>query len=184
MRVAATAALAALLVWQAPVFGQEGPQEVPAEPPLGAIVAHFFPGYVPVALSDLEPAIGELTVTAAVYDHTDRSPTSIKADFDGNGFPDYAVLIKKTTEYGSDEIFTILMGFGEGRYAKAMESFFGGLSSDIYLGYMPAGASLGAGDEAVTLEYPAATLTVQGQSPDAFYWDPAGNRFANLPARQ
>lgn len=190
MRVAAIAALAALVAWQAPAHAQEGPQKAPVEPPLSAIVVHFFPGYAPVSLGDLDPAIAELTVTAAVYDDTDRSPTMIRADFDGNGFTDYAVLIKKSSEDGTDEIFTILMAYGGGRYAKAMESFFGSLSSDIYLGYLPAGATVGAdpgniqASAAVVLPGPAVTLTVQGQTPDAFYWDKEARRFANLPATQ
>ena len=97
MRFAAVTCLAALMTLAAPALGQEGPQKAPAEPPLAAILAHFFPGYAPVTLGDLAAEVGALTVQDAAYDHSDRSPTAIRADFDGNGHADYAVLIKKQT---------------------------------------------------------------------------------------
>jgi hypothetical protein len=187
MRFTAVACLSALMTIQAPTptLALEGPQKSPAEPPLEAIVAHFFPGYVPVALGDLAPEIGALTVQDAAYNHSDRSPTSIRADFDGNGYPDYAVLIKTRSSSGSDEIFTILMGYGGGRYAMTMESFFGRLSEDIYLGYLPPGVQIrrtasgwppsGAG--VLTLDTPSVTLNLLREAADVFYWDETHRRF-------
>jgi len=178
------ACLAAFLTLTAPALAQEGPQKVPAEPPLAAIVEHFFPGYAPVTLGDLAAEVGALTVKDAVYDHSDRSPTAIRADFDANGHADYAVLIRKQTASGSDEIFAILMGYGEGRYAKTMESFFGRLSEDIYLGYMPAGAEIRLTVASPVLEpipfrldAPAVTLNVLNQGSDVLYWDAKPDMF-------
>lgn len=186
MRFAAVTCLAALLALSAPAVAQEGPQKAPAEPPLAAIVAHFFPGYVPVALGDLAAEVGGLTVNDPVYDHSDRSPTAIRADFDGNGHADFAILIKTQSASGSDEIFAILMGHGQGRYAKAMESYFGRLAEDIYLGYMPAGIEirrtvpwspwLESGP--LKLGAPAVTLNVLNETSDVFYWDAKRNLFS------
>ena len=170
----------------APAAAQTGPQKVPAEPPLAAIVAHFFPGYAPVTLGDLAVEVGALTVKDPAYDHSDRSPTAIRADFDGNGHADYAVLIKKQSASGSDEIFTILMGYGGGQYAKAMESFFGRLSEEIYLGYMPAGAQIRRAVSAspwpesgpLMLKAPAVTLSVLNETSDVLYWDAKRNLFS------
>ena len=186
MRFAAVACLAAIMTLAAPALAQEGPQKIPAEPPLAAIVAHFFPGYAPVTLGDLAAGIGALTVNEAVYDHTDRSPTAIRADFDGNGHADYAVLIKKQSASGSDEVFAILLGHGQGRYAKAMESFFGRLAEDIYLGYMPAGVEIRRAvpwspwleSGPLTLTAPAVTLNVLNETSDVFYWDAKRNMFS------
>ena len=190
MRLAASAALAAFMGLQTPAWGQETlVQQAPAEP-VESVIAHFFPGYGPVPLGDLTPEIGALTVSDPAYDSADRSPTSIKADFDGNGFTDYALLIRQVAGPEADEIFVILMGHGQGRYAKAIESFFGGLAGDIYLGYLPAGAVLpapgeaGASAPALTLEHPAVTLNVFGQLSDAFYWDKLSGRFMNAPVPQ
>ena len=189
MRFATTAVLAAYMGFQAPAWGQETPvQQAPVEPPLESVITHFFPGYAPVPLGDLAPEIGALTVSNPVYDNPDRSPTSVSADFDGNGFSDYGLLIRKTAGPEADEIFVILMGHGEGRFAKAIESFFGGVARDIYLGYLPAGTVLSAPADAggnappLMLENPAVTLNVLGQLADAFYWDKLSGRFMNVPA--
>lgn len=185
MRFAALAVLAAFMILQAPARAQDGPQKVPAEPPLEAVVAHFFPGYAPVALGDLAQEVGALTVEDRIYDHSDRSPTVIRADFDGNGHADFAVLIKKRSESGADEIFTILLSHGQGRYAKAMESFFGKLARDIYLGFIPAGtevrraaASPTAESVPLRLDGPAVTLNVLNQARDAFFWNSEGSQFS------
>lgn len=189
MRFAATAVLAAFMGFLAPAWGQETPvQQAPAEPPLESVISHFFPGYVPVPLGDLAPEIGALTVSDPVYDSPDRSPSAIRADFDGNGFSDYALLIRKTEGPEADEIFVILMGHGEGRFATAIESYFGGVARDIYLAYLPAGAILVAPADAagsappLMLENPAVTLNIFGQLTDAFYWDKLSGRFMNVPA--
>jgi hypothetical protein len=189
MRFAAAATLAVFLGFQAPAWGQETPvQRAPAEPPLESVVTHFFPGYAPMPLSDLAPEIGALTVSEPAYNNPDRSPTSVRADFDGNGFADYALLIRKTAGPEADEIFVILMSHGDGRFAKAIESFFGGVAHDIYLGYLPAGTVLPAPSDTVenapplTLENPAVTLNILGQISDAFYWDSLSSRFQNAPA--
>lgn len=189
MRFAATAAaLVAFMGLQAPAWGQEAPVRLaPAEPPLESVITHFFPGYATVPLGDLAPEIGALTVSDPAYDSPDRSPTSVRADFDGNGVSDYALLIRKTAGPEADEIFVILMGHGHGRYAKAMESFFGGVARDIYLGYLPAGvvlpapAEAGVNAPALTLENPAVTLNVLGQISDVFHWDSLSSRFGNTP---
>lgn len=188
MRLAAVTCLAALMTLAAPAIGQESPQKAPAEPPLAAILAHFFPGYAPVTLGDLAEEVGALTVQDAAYDHSDRSPTAIRADFDGNGHADYAVLIKKQTASGSDEVFAILMGYGEGRYAKTMESFFGRLSEDIYLGYVPAGteirltvASPDVAPIPLRLKTAGVTLNVLNQASDVLYWDSVQGMFGRAP---
>ncbi len=188
MRFAAVACLAAFITLPAAAFAQQGPQKVPAEPPLSAIVAHFFPGYVPVSLSDLAPEIAALAAADPAYAHPDRSPSAIRADFDGNGHADYAVLIKRRSASGSDEIFVILMGHGIGRYAKAMESFFGPLADEIYLGYMGPGTELELGAaarygeaERIRLKTAAVTLNVLHQSSDVLLWDPRRNSFDRAP---
>ncbi len=189
MRFAAMACLAGLMTLHAPALAQDSPQKVPAEPPLAAIVAHFFPGYAPVTLGDLAAEVGALTVSDGAYDHSDRSPTAIRADFDGNGHADYAVLIRKHTASGSDEIFAILLGHGQGRYAKTMESYFGTLSEDIYLGYVPAGTEIRLTVASpvlepipLRLEAPAVTLNVLNHGRDVLYWDakPAMFRRASI----
>jgi len=174
---------------QAPAWGQEAPvQKAPVEPPLESVITHFFPGYALVSLGSLAPEIGALTVSDPVYDNADRSPTSVRGDFDGNGFADYALLIRKAAGPEADEIFVILMGHGEGRYAKAIESFFGGVATDIYLGYLAAGAVLpapadtGGNSPPIALENPAVTLNILGQISDVFYWDRLAGRFLNTPA--
>lgn len=186
MRIAAVVCLLAYTTLPANVFAQDRPQGAPAEPPLEAIVEHFFPGYAPLALGDLADEVGSLTVNDPVYDSSDRSPTAIRADFDGNGHGDFAVLIGRNSDAGSDEIFTILLGYGLGQYAKAMESYFGGLSTDIYLGYAPAGTVVRpvASEfpwleaEALTLAAPAVTLNVWKETSDVFYWDPQRKLFS------
>lgn len=191
MRFTATVALAVFMGLQAPAWGQETPiGEAPAEPPLEFVIGHFFPGYAAVPLGELAPGIGALTVSDPAYGSAERSPTAIRADFDGNGFADYALLIRKAAGPEADEIFVILMGHGEGRYRKAIESFFGGLAPDIYLGYLPAGTVLPAPADAagnapaLTLENPAVTLNVLGQLSDAFHWDRLSSRFRTDAAPQ
>lgn len=189
MRFAAAATLAAFIGIQGLAWAQDVPlQKAPIEPPLEALISRFFPGYGPLPLGDLVPEIGALTASDPVYNTPDRSPTLIRADFDGNGFADYALLIRQTTGPTPDEIFVILMAHGDGQYSKAMESFFGGLASDIYLGYLPAGTVVPTDAEAapdapgMALDNPAVTLNVMGRASDAFYWDKISTRFRNVPA--
>jgi hypothetical protein len=190
MRFAAAAAIVAFFGLQGSAWGQDTPvRKAPVEPPLESVISHFFPGYGPLPLGDLAPEIGALTVSDPVYDTPDRSPTTIHADFDGNGFADYALLIRKTAGPAADEIFVILMARGQGQYSEAMESFFGGIAPEIYLGYLPAGTVLPLSEEdatdgvVLTLENPAVTLNVFGRASDAFYWDEASARFMNVPAQ-
>lgn len=189
MRFALAAGLAVFMGFQAIAWAQETPvQQAPAEPPLDAVIAHFFPGYASVPLGELAPEIGALTVSDPVYDTPDRSPSVVKSDFDGNGFADYALLIRKAEGPEPDEIFVILMGHGQGRFRKAIESFFGGVARDIYLGFLPSGTVLAAPESAggtapaLTLENPAVTLNVLDQVSDAFYWDRLSGRFKSVPA--
>lgn len=190
MRFACVVGITFLIGIQATAWAQQDAsvQEAPAEPPLESIIGHFYPGYAPVPLGELSAEIGALTVSDPVYDTPDRSPVIMKADFDGNGFADYALLIRKIQGPEPDEIFLILMGHGQGRYGKAIESFFGGVARDIYLGYLPAGTVLTAPEEAgnnlpaITLETPAVTLNILGQVSDAFYWDKLSGRFVNTAA--
>ncbi|UCH72859.1 MAG: hypothetical protein JSU82_10810 [Rhodospirillales bacterium] len=184
MRIAAVACLVSFMALLASSIASGEPQRTPAEPPLAVIVAHFYPGYVPVTLGDLDPQIGALTVKDPAYDHSDRSPTAVRADFDGNGHADYALLIKQQTAAGSDEIFVILMGHGGGRYARAMESFFGPLSDDIYLGYLGRDTELrpaGAASDRIVLKAPAVTLNVLNHGSDVLLWDPSRNSFDSAP---
>lgn len=191
MRFACGLGMAILMGFQATALAQQATsvQEAPAEPPLESVIGHFFPGYGPVPLGELSAEIGALTVSDPAYNTPDRSPVAVKADFDGNGFTDYALLIRKMRGPEPDEIFVILMGHGQGRYGKAMESFFGGVARDIYLGYLPAGTVLAAPEEAgnklpaITLEAPAVTLNILGQVSDAFYWDRLSGRFVSTAAR-
>jgi len=184
MRIAVVACVVAGMTLTAAASTRAEPRTAPAEPPLEAIVAHFFPGYAPVALGDLAAEVGALTVKDPVYDSSDRSPTTIRADFDGNGVADFAVLISSKPGSGSDEIFAILMGYGGGRYAKSMESYFGGLAEDIYLGYVPAGTEVrpalpvSAETDLMKLPRPAVTLNVLKETSDVFYWDTQRKSFS------
>jgi hypothetical protein len=190
MRLAWTMGVAFFMGFQATAWAQQDApvREGTAEPPLESVINHFFPGYAPVPLGELTDEIGSLTVSDPVYDTPDRSPVTIKADFDGNGFADYALLISKVQGSQADEIFVILMGHGEGRFGKAIESFFGRVARDIYLGYLPAGTVLGtledAGNNAppMTLASPAVTLNIPGQVSDAFYWDSLSGHFVSTAA--
>jgi hypothetical protein len=101
--------------------------------------------------------------------------------------PEIGALTVSEPAYNNPDL-VILMSHGDGRFAKAIESFFGGVAHDIYLGYLPAGTVLPAPSDTVenapplTLENPAVTLNILGQISDAFYWDSLSSRFQNAPA--
>lgn len=190
MRIVALACIVAYTTLPAAALALDGPQGAPAEPPLTVIIEHFFPGYAPVVPGDLAEGVAALTVNDPVYDSSDRSPTVIRADFDGNGHGDFAVLISRNRGSASDEIFTVLMGYGLGRYAKAMESYFGGLSRDIYLGYASAGTEIRPviaespwlEADPLTLAAPAVTLNILRETSDIFYWDAERKQFGRATA--
>lgn len=190
MRFACSMGMAFLLSFQAIAWAQQKTpaQEEAVEPQLESVIDQLFPGYRLVPLGELTDEIGALTVSDPVYDTPDRSPVAINDDFDDNGIADYALLISKAEGPEPDEIFVILMGYGQGRYGKAIESFFGGIARDIYLGYLPAGTVLAAPGEAggnappMILASPAATLNIYGQVSDAFYWDGLSGRFLSTAA--
>lgn len=180
------AAMLALVAIQLPAAAQE---ELRAEPALGDVISHFFPGYVLLPEKSLDPAIAGRMEGAARAMGGERSPVHIQADFDGNGFADHALLIGRTSDGAdADEVFVILLGHGQGRYSKAMVSFFGALSPDIYLGHLPAGTVLPSTDSDAAepasrvLEGPAVTLNILDRASDAFYWDAADGRFRTSQA--
>ena len=187
MRLAAITALAGLLFVDAPATGQDDVADAPREPPLDAIIAQFFPGYVPVTPGDLSADVRRATARDPAYSDPARSPTVIYADFDGNGVRDYAVLVRELASNDPDEVFAILMGQGGGRYRAAMKAFFGGLLGDVYLGYVPPGDVLTAGEgarqnvTAVRLERPAVRLVYHDRAVDAFYWNEEASRFDSVP---
>ena len=123
MRIAATAMLAGLLFVQLPATAQNGPSGGGNEPPLDEIIGRFFPGYVPVTPGDLSAEVRAHTVRDSSYADADHAPTVIRADFDGNGFDDYAVLVRELASSNPDEVFAILMAYGDDRYAPAMKAF-------------------------------------------------------------
>lgn len=187
MRFAAITALAGLLFVDAPATGQDNLVEGPGEPPLDSIIAQFFPGYAPVTPGDLSADVRRVTAADSAYDDPARSPTVIHADFDGNGVADYAVLVRELASANPDEVFAVLMGHGQGRYSAAMKAFFGGLLSDVYLGYIPAGEQLapppGSRQDrrTVRLARPAVRLVYHRRAADAFYWNQDAGRFDSVP---
>lgn len=189
MRCTMAAWVVLFMALQTTARAEEPPaRQTPVEPSREAVIAHFFPGYGTVPVDDLSSDIAALAARDPAYDHPDRSPTSIKADFDGNGFADYALLIRKTGGPDTDRIFVILMGHGHGRFSKAMESFFGGTAADVYLGYLPARDGYGnAGDAAgveppLKLQHPAVTLHARGQPGHIIYWDATRSELRIVPA--
>ncbi len=192
MRIAAVLALAALIfmpVSGGPAVAQEAPAAAgkTTEPPLEEILARFFPGYVLVSMDDLDPAVGRLAEQDPVYADPGRSPSMIRADFDGNGVADYALLVREEAGAEPDEIFAVLMGQGRGRYNRAAQAFFGILLDGVYLGYAPAGAVLSPAPgstivrEPVTLAHPAVKLIYLNSASNAFYWDAKAGRLVNMP---
>lgn len=187
MRIAATTALLAILVLQPQATARHASDISYVEPPLDEIIARFFEGYAPVSPGDLRDEIGRLAVRDPVYEDPQRSPSVIHADFDGNGVDDYAVLIRELAPQAPDEVFTVLMGLGDGRYRVAMKAFFGNLMDEVYLGYVPAGERLAPvtgsapSREPVLLDHPAVTLIYLGRAADAFYWNPEKQVFDSVP---
>lgn len=202
MRIAAALALAALVftpAWGISADAQEAPaatEEAPAaarestEPPLEEILDRFFPGYVLVTMDDLDPAVGRLAAADPAYADPGRSPSMIRADFDGNGVADYALLVRAKGVAEPDEIFAVLMGEGRGRYQRAAQAFFGAVLDGVYLGYAPAGAVLSPAPgstivrEPVTLAHPAVKLIYLNSASNAFYWDAEAGRLVSMPIAQ
>ncbi len=186
MRIAAALALAALFL--AP--GVAAGAEESAEPPLEEILARFFPGYGLVPVDDLDPAVRRLAGQDPVYGDPGRSPSMIRADFDGNGIDDYAVLVHEESTAEPDEIFAVLMGQGRGRYQRAAQAFFGVMLDGVYLGYAPAGAVLSPAPgstvarEPVTLANPAVKLIYLDAAASAFYWDAKADRLVSMPVKK
>lgn len=206
MRIAAVLALAALVFMpvsgspagaqEAPTAGEIAPaaaQEALAagdestEPPLEEILARFFPGYVLVSMDDLDPAVGLLAAEDPAYADPGRSPSMIRADFNGDGIADYALLVREESAAEPDEIFAVLMGEGRGRYQRAVQAFFGAVLDGVYLGYAPAGAVLSPAPgstivrEPVTLAHPAVKLIYLNSASNAFYWDAEAARLLSMP---
>ena len=185
MRIAVALALAALVF--APVSGIPAVAQESTEPPLEEILTRFFPGYILVSVDDLDPAVQRLAEQDPVYADAGRSPAMIRADFDGNGVADYALLVREETGAEPDEIFAVLMGQGRGRYNRAAQAFFGAMLDGVYLGYAPAGAVLPPAPgstvtrEPVTLAHPAVKLIYLDSASSAFYWDAGAARLVSMP---
>ena len=130
---------------------------------------------------------GTLASCGGGDDDTPPPPTVIRADFDGNGIADYAVLVRELASPNPDEVFAVLMGHGRGRYSAAMKAFFGGLLGNVYLGYIAPGETLtptagsSRGGTTVRLDRPGVRLIYHRRAADAFYWDEISARFDSVP---
>ncbi len=188
MRIVVVAALTILAFLQ--VAGTQVAAQEPAEPLLADIVSLFFPGYIVVSPGDLNPAIVRRAAADPAYDGAGRTPTVIRADLDGNGVADYAILVREDRDDQSDEVFAVLMGQGGGRYSRAVEAFFGPLQGSVYLGYAPAGSVLTPApqsdllNEPIELVLPAVKLIRDDGRVDAFFWITGEGYLASMPTVQ
>ena len=158
---------------QASVQPMPALRDPPPEPIRG-----FYPGYVLVETQDLDQGDIALFLDEETRATDPWALSWVRADFDGNGVGDHAVLLR--TPDGLlpvYETFAILMGGADGQYEVVAESSYRGFTDYQIISQVRPGtivrsfAGDGGPDIEVRLRNPAIELAVIGKTAVVFYWD-------------
>ncbi len=138
-------------------------------------------------VADLEPDL-QLVLSRNSRHSVGQSPTWVRADFDGNGTLDHAALLRTPPGAGAaDEVFTIMLSFGAGRYELAHFQSFGFVNGRVLLTPFPAGEwahpvqSYDTGKQARPMVNDAVVLEYFEASAAVYYWDDDLGRFDAIP---
>jgi len=173
-----------------PVHASEAPvQPTPAlrDPPPEPIRG-FYPGFVLVETQDLDQGDISLFLDEVTRATDPWALSWVRADFDGNGVGDHAVLLR--TPDGLLPVyqrFAILMGADDGQYEVVEASSYRGFTDYRIISQVEPGTIVRsfAGDEGpdteVRLRNPAISLAVIGKTAVVFYWDSSTGSIEAIP---
>lgn len=167
--------------WGANVLAQE--ITTPEENPKGAVLVvpqainnrrlqafisqHVHPKANVVSLEDLNLASRHKFQTEA----PDASPGLIGADFNGDGIPDYAALLRFPRKGSSAEWLVVFLGNREGGFHLRLLEKFDGLRDDLYIAMKAPGEVKPVNSaRGVKLRMPGIARVVLDRSRKLFYW--------------
>lgn len=136
-------------------------------------VQDYYPGYHLLRMSERDP-----DTRAFLFKHFKGSdPSIIRADFDGNGQPDCAMLLKGDTSAAAKLV--VLLCDAPGRCRRVYEVDITGYSNEAYLSRLPIGSRVAvAGSVDGEKEPPPVKLATGGiqvtyfeKGQGALYWD-------------
>ena len=144
--------------------GQESTAEIRAQ--------DYYPGYHLLRMSERDP-----DTRAFLLKHFKGSdPSIIRADFDGNGQPDYAMLLKSDASAAAKLV--VLLCDAPGRCRRVYESDITGYSDEAYLSGLPIGSRVAVAGSAEGEQPPPVKLATVGiqvtyfeKGAGALYWD-------------
>jgi hypothetical protein len=135
-------------------------------------VQDYYPGYHLLRMSERDP-----DTRAFLLKHFKGSdPSIIRADFDGNGQPDYAMLLKGDTSAAAKLV--VLLCDAPGRCRRVYEVDITGYSDEAYLSRLPIGSRVAVAGSVEGEQPPPVKLTAVGiqvtyfeKGQVALYWD-------------
>jgi hypothetical protein len=146
------------------------------------LIKKYFPDYVLME-------IGELTPLARKYfkrHYPNLTPSFVRADFDGDGFLDLALLLRKARGKDRKTILTIFLHSNRNRFELAYYLSFGVYGGDVYIIPVESGKvvsqteSIDVPREKVELRNTAIELVYFEKSSVVYYWDDRMKKFESI----
>jgi hypothetical protein len=146
-----------------------------------AMRQHVHPNATIVSLEDLNRVSQEKFLGAV----DEASPGFVAADFNGDGVPDYAVLLTFPQKKTSGEWLVVFMGNKDGGFQLRLLEKYNGVHDDIYITMEPPGeVKPFHSARSVKLRAPGIARIHPDRRPTLFYWQKGRFQRLNLSGPQ
>ena len=146
------------------------------------LIQKYFPGYVLMDIEELDPYAKDRFRSY----HPDLNPSLVCGDFDGNGFLDYAFLLRNSKDKKGTTIFTIFMQSKHSQFELEFCLNMGFYRNDVIIQRIEAGKilsqtkSIDEPKEDVKLKNAAVELAYFEKSSVVYYWDDKTKKFEEI----
>ncbi|UCD83272.1 MAG: hypothetical protein JSU92_08065 [Deltaproteobacteria bacterium] len=149
------------------------------------VIEKFYPGYALIEVDELDSYAKDYFKK----DYPNKSPSLIHSDFDGNGFLDFAFLLRNKKSKDAKTIFTIFLQSKKNKFNLAYYLNLEIYRDDVYIVPIEPGVLVSevecCGDDdkptkKIHLKNTAVELFYVGKASVAFYWDSKKNYFDTI----
>lgn len=127
-----------------------------------------FPGYRVVSPGDLQSDLRDCLEKSHIY----ADPGCLRANFNGDGTMDYALLLTKKDQRSRSELVVVLLGRKDASFCSLTLNEFDSVAGDLSLRYVPPGGIQKWGsDRKVLLRYPGIGLSSCEVDWGIYFWN-------------
>jgi len=146
------------------------------------LIQKYFPNYILLDIDELDPLAKEV-----FNEHyPNLNPSLVCRDFDGNGFLDFAVLVRTSKIKDGNTVFAIFLQSEPRQFRLEFNLNMEFYRNDVFILPVEAGEILKETDaiegpeRKVKLKNPAVHLIYIGKSAVAYYWDEKAKKFDSI----